>query len=138
MHDQQTAPRPQAGPSRTPPLEWAVAALGLLLVLGSIATLLWFAVRGADAGVEPVIRVTAVERQAERYLVRIAVVNAGQASAAALRVRGRLQQGDQVIEESEVEFDNLPGRSVRSAGLFFRADPARHQLKVEATSYREP
>lgn len=118
--------------------EWVAAAFGLLLVLASIGYLAWLQFAGGHEKVDPVVRVTSVERQEGRHLVRLRVTNAGRGAAAALRVTGRLSRDGRVVEEKATEFQHLPGRSSREAGLFFREDPKQFELTLSADSYQKP
>ena len=128
-------PRQEAPP---PFWEWVVAAIGLLLVLGSLGYLLLQAARGEGGPPQPVIEVLATEPQGERFLVRLQVRNAGGNPAAALRIEGTLRRDGQAIESSEVELDYLPGNSTREAGLFFDHDPRSHRLQLAPRSWRAP
>ena len=128
-------PRQEAPP---PFWEWVVAAIGLLLVLGSLGYLLLQAARGEGGAPQPVVEVLAIEPQGGRFLVRLRVRNAGGNPAAALRIRGTLQREGQAVESSEVELDYLPGDSTREAGLFFDRDPRSHRLELSPRSWRTP
>ena len=120
--------------------EWGVAALGLVLLLAVMAYLLVDAFTASTAPPDPVLAVEAVDRlDGGGFLVRIRVQNRGQRTAAKLRVAGTLatSQGGKV-EEAECEFDYVPAQSVRHGGLFFRSDPNRLQLQLQARGYIEP
>lgn len=118
--------------------EWFAAAIGLLLLVGSIGYLAYDAVAGNGDVPAPTVRVTGIEAQGPHFLVRLQVVNAGRATAADLRVEGELRRGTEVVERSETEFAYLPGRSARAAGLFFRHDPRTLELVLTARSYQQP
>ena len=118
--------------------EWLAAAIGLLLLLGSLGYLAYDAVAGNGEVPNPSVRVTGIEAQGPHFLVRLQVANAGRATAADLRVEGELRRGTEVVERSETAFDYLPGRSVREAGLFFRHDPRALELVLTARSYQQP
>ena len=128
--------RPAAGANSR--WEWVAAAVGLVLVLACIGALAWLQLAGGHESVEPVVRVIAIERQGERHLVKLRVTNTGMGAAAALRVTGRLLRGDEVLEEAQTEFQYLPGRSSREAGLFFVQDPRQFELRLSADSYQKP
>jgi uncharacterized protein (TIGR02588 family) len=131
--------REQGGPEPPPPpLEWAVAALGLLLLLASVGYLVLDAWRAEGGAPAPAVRVTAIERQAGRFLVRFSVRNESSEAAANLRVSGELRDGANVVETSETEFQFVPGRSQREGGLFFSRDPGTFQLDLAARSYQKP
>ena len=131
----------QDGERREPPpsaWEWFAAAIGLLLLLASIGYLAYDAVTEREEPPSPAIRITAIEPQGDRFLVRLQVVNRTRATASALRIEGELRRGSEVVERSETEFDYLPGKSSREGGLFFRSDPRTLQLVLSARSYQKP
>lgn len=145
MQDPSTSPSPPepehaaAGEEPPPPLaEWLFAALGLFLVVGSIVYLLVHEWTTEDRPPDPVIQIIGIERQGERFVVRLQVRNRSRTTAANLRIEGDLMRGDQRIERSETEFAFLPGGSAREAGLFFRNDPRQWRLELSARSYQEP
>lgn len=118
--------------------EWAVAALGLVLVLATIGYLVVDAVSGASSPPDPAVTVVAVQPQGQRFLVRIRVANLGGAPAAGLTVEGKLLKGSEVVEQAQVEIQYLPGHSSQQAGLFFDHDPKALELRLGARSYTEP
>lgn len=131
-------PSPSAGEAPPSFWEWVAAAVGLVLLLGSIAFLLHDAWSGDGGPPEPGIRILAIEPQEGRFLVRVRVSNLSRETAAALRVQGELRRGGELVERSEMELDYLPGRSSREGGLFFREDPRALQLMLSARSYQNP
>jgi uncharacterized protein (TIGR02588 family) len=118
--------------------EWVVAALGLLLLLGSLGFALSQAVRDQTAPPSVAIRVDSVAAVAGGYLVRFRATNRGDETAADLTVEGELTRGPGAVERSSATVDYLPGHSERTGGLFFRADPRRHRLELRATGYQRP
>lgn len=135
--DDDGAPAP--GHEGPPPFwEWVVAGLGLALVLACLGYLTLQAMAGPPTPPDPRIEVVAVHAQGSRFLVVLRVANHGKATAEGLRIAGELKQGDAVLERSEAEFQFLPGESTRQAGLFFRRDPRRFTLELQAVSYQEP
>lgn len=127
----------EAPPSRW---EWLVAAVGLVLVAASMAFLLLEAWNGGSPPPQPAIRVLEIVPQQDgaRFLVRLRVDNLSRSTAASLRVQGELKQGEDVVEQSETEFQYLPGGSSREAGLFFTRDPRALRLELSARSYQKP
>ena len=69
-----------------PPWEWAVALLGLVLLLGSIGFLAYQVVAGDDSPPDVLIRADAVLPVKTGYLVQIRALNQGGTTAAELRV----------------------------------------------------
>lgn len=139
-HHNQQRPRPQAGSREAAPpfWEWVAAAAGLLLVLASIGVLAYYAWTGKSDLPQPMVQVVTMERQPAGWLVAVKVLNRGEATAAALRLTGRLRQGSEVVEESKLELQYLPGGSSRKGGLFFSRDPRLHSLEWAFESYEEP
>jgi len=138
-HDQQRVP-PQAGsPEAAPPFwEWVAAGVGLLLVLASIGVLAYHAWTGQSALPRPQVQVVTIEQQPAGWLVAVRVHNRAPATAAALRLTGRLRQGSEVVEESKLELQYLPGGSSREGGFFFLRDPRLHRLEWSFESYEQP
>ena len=130
--------RQAQGGDGTPLSEWVAAAVGLVVVLATLAALAWLAFDERDGRVVPVVHVESVERQGERHHVRLRLENTGAAPASALRIHARLRSGDTVLEQAEVEFDHVPARSERTAGVFFARDPRQATLEIVVESYREP
>ena len=143
MADQRAHPN-QAGnelPEAEPSIsvwEWVSAAVGLVVVLATLGTLLWVAAPQERGAVEPVLQATAIERQGDRFRVQLRAYNAGPAPAAALRVTAQLRSGGQVLEEADVELQYLPGHSSRKASVFFHRDPRQAELVLLPKGYEHP
>lgn len=134
----ETDGRNSSGEEPPPFWEWVSAGIGLLLLAASIGYMLYDARTGEGTPPLPVVEVTGVEPQGQRFIVRFQVRNEGRATAAALRVAGELRRGDTLVENSEVEFDYLPGLSSRGAAMLFERDPRTLQLVLSPRSWREP
>lgn len=122
----------------TSPIEWLVAAVSLVIVLGVIVILIFEAF--TDPVTPPILSIR-TERIVETrygYIVEFQVENAGYATAASLLVEGELAAADSVLETSEVTIDFVPAESRRKAGLFFKHDPRRYHLTIEPRGYDEP
>ena len=129
----------EAAVEAPPPFwEWVVAGVGLVLLLASLAYLTYEALMHEPTPPAPVVEALGSERQGERWLVKFRVTNRGTLTAERLKVAGALRQQGAVVEESDTEFDFLPGRSSREGGLFFARDPAGLQLELAARSYQQP
>jgi uncharacterized protein (TIGR02588 family) len=131
-------------PGRTPahsppsPWEWAVGALGALLVIATVAFLGYQA--AADSGTAPdiVVRVDSVSRTTEgAWRVEFTARNLGGTTAAQVQVHGELRASGAEPETGEVTLDYIPGRGERRAGLLFRGDP-RRGLELRARGYDLP
>jgi uncharacterized protein (TIGR02588 family) len=121
-----------------PVTEWVVAALGALLVAGTIGYLVYLATTRDDT--PPDVRVVeqAVHALQSGWLVEFRAVNAGSQAAAQLLIEGELRGPDGPVETSEATIDYLPARSAREGGLIFSRDPRRHELRLRAKGYVDP
>lgn len=121
-----------------PLLEWMVAALGVVLVGGAIAFLVYHSsTRGQTP---PDIRAVA-ERVLELdhgYVVQFRVLNDGGSAAAEVTIEGELVGPEGTIERGEAVLDYLPPRSDREGGLLFTRDPRGGELRLRATGYARP
>jgi uncharacterized protein (TIGR02588 family) len=121
-----------------PPLEWAAAALGLLVALLLIAIIGREAISGNEAPV-PVL-VAEVERVAATQagpVVEFTVRNLSEQTAAAVQVEGTINPGPDE-ETSGATIDYVPGRSQATGGLIFSSDPRGGALKLRVTGYELP
>jgi uncharacterized protein (TIGR02588 family) len=121
-----------------PPWEWAVALLGLVLVLWSIGFLAYQVVAGDDSPPDVLIRADAILPVKSGYLVQIRAVNQGGSTAAELRIEGTLRGESGNVETSETVIDYVPAHSHRKGGLFFTQDPRQFTLQLRAKGYAEP
>jgi uncharacterized protein (TIGR02588 family) len=129
-----------AGEARRPiPVaEWIVAAIGAVLVAGTIGYLVWLAMSRDET--PPDVRVVedGVVALQNGWLVKFRAANAGAQAAAELLVEGELIGPDGAIETSEATVDYLPPRSEREGGLFFSHDPRQHEVRLRAKGYVNP
>lgn len=121
-----------------PPLEWAAAAVGLILVCGALGVLLWLGLTRGDVPAHVSVRVDSVTALGEGYVVTIRAVNTGDITAADVTVQGELRRGADVAETSTMSFKYLAPHSERRGGLFFEKDPRRYELKVRPQGYEMP
>lgn len=118
--------------------EWVCAAVGLILVAGTVAFLGKEALQGRDRPPEISIRAEEIVSLEQGFLVRITAANRGDRTAASVKVEGELRTDGATIEKTETTFQYVPGRSERKGGLFFAQDPRRMKLVVTARGYEEP
>lgn len=122
----------------TAPGEKAVAAVGLLLVLGTSGYLLYSGLTAGDR--TPDIRIVqrAVKPQGDGFVVEVDVRNEGGRTAASLTVEGELKLPGGEKETSDLSLDYVPSHSHRRAGLFFEHDPRKYPLTLRPKGYQEP
>lgn len=129
----------EAKKSTTPVLEWAAAAIGLVLTVALLIVLVREALAGERDGL-PAVAVT-VERVVERdglFVVEVRAINNSGATASDVEIEASLTSPGAAPVVSSATIDYVPGHSHRRAGLFFHADPRAGQLEVRALGYEEP
>lgn len=121
-----------------PSWSWVVAALGLMLVVGSAGFMLYRALAGDSSPPDFAIETVAVLPRGSNYLVQIRVANRGESVAAALVVEGELKEGAATVETSGITIGYVPAGSWRRAGLIFSRDPRKYDLQIQAKGYEQP
>lgn len=124
---------------RAPLLEWASAALGLLILAVMVGLLMMEALHSSER-TPPVMLVqpTGFAAHTGHYIVEIEVANRSRSTGAAVQVEGSLNQGGQPAETSTATFDYVPGLSKRRGGLVFSKDPRQFELELRVTGYERP
>ncbi len=123
---------------KTPVLEWFVAAIGLILVIGVVGFMLYQASNKHDAPPNIEIIVDSVTPNKSGYLVEFEVKNSGEKTAAAVMIEGELKKGEETIETSTSTLTYAPSNSARKGGLFFSKNPRQFNLEIRATAYEAP
>ena len=120
-----------------PTAEWAIAALGLAIVVVALASLIHEAVSGETSLPEITISVMSIQSRQTGHLVQLQVRNTGEETAAELVIEGvLLTKGGE--ERSQITLDYVPGGSKREAGLFFKSNPREADLQIRPLGYRNP
>ena len=117
---------------------WCIAILGLALVTGSIAFMLYEAAAGDSSPPDITVHVDATLQTGNGYLVRFRAVNVGGSTAEGVMVEGVLRNETEVIETGNTVLEYVPAHSEREGGLFFTSDPRQYQLQVRAKGYENP
>lgn len=126
-------------PRSTAPAEWVAAALGAIVVVLMIGSLIWYGLHHGDGTPDVTVRPDgAAQPVSGGYAVAFIARNAGSATAGQLGIKGELLIGGQVVEESTSTIDYLPGHSERKGGLYFRRDPGTGELTIYPTGYEKP
>ena len=121
-----------------PPLEWAAAAVGLLVALVLLAIVAREAFVTRDESV-PELTATAerVVATASGHVVEVRVDNASSQAAAAVQIEGTMGEGGNE-ETSIATIDYVPGRSEAKGGLIFSRDPRGGRFELRVTGYEIP
>lgn len=123
---------------RTSPVEWVVAGGSTLLVLATVAFLLYDALGPAETPPRISVEVDSVVVVGGSYLVEFSARNRGQATAAGLVVEGAIHGDTGVVERSQVTVDYVPAQGARKGGLFFTRDPRGRRLEIRPLGYGRP
>lgn len=127
--------KPETNKPPIPLLEWVVAAIGSVLVCGSLGFL------GYRASIEKsppvfkseVLRVVATDNG---FLTEIKVHNRGGTAVASLRLSAKAQSDG--VSPKQVVIDYLPGHSSRIVAMMFSDRPDRDALQLGVESYALP
>lgn len=128
----------KTGESETPPLEWAIACFGLVLVATALGLLVYKAIRGEASPPQITVSVISIVPVQNGYLVQFEAINHGGSTAEGVVIGGELRRGAEQVESSHTTMDYLPSNSKKSGGLFFIQHPSQFELQVRAFGYEEP
>ena len=124
--------------SKIPTLEWVVSGLGLLIVAGAVGVLLYEGIAGDQSPPEIALSVQSIDRQQNGFLVKIRAENIGGEPAGRVDILAELTEGAKVVETSGTQFEHLPPRSKRDAGVFFQRDPRLAEIRLQTKGYEAP
>ena len=121
-----------------PILEWFVAAIGLIMVLGAIGFITYKTATNGNK--PPILKVTynAPEKNEAGYLVKFEVENTGDETAAAVVIEGKIMNGAEEVETSSATFDYAPSQSKVSGGLYFKNNPQEFNFEISPKGYQKP
>ena len=128
----------QQSPDKAPPWIWAIAVVGMLLIIGSIGYMLYHAATDESTPPDIVVTVDSILPRRSGHLVVFHLTNQGGVTVQELMVEGELLDGSESIETSSMTIHHLPGNSEREAGLFFSRDPHAYTLRIQPKGYERP
>jgi uncharacterized protein (TIGR02588 family) len=119
-------------------VEWATGLVSAVIVIVMIGWVAWEALTEVET--PPAFDVLITQRQAVEggYRVSFDVINTSSRTAATVAVRGEIIDGDTTIEDADITFDYVPGRSKASGSVFFSQDPGSRRIRLRAVGYTEP
>ncbi|AQR62974.1 hypothetical protein BZG35_15905 [Brevundimonas sp. LM2] len=120
-----------------PILEWLVALIGLVVVIGALGVLVQEALLPATPP-DPILRVRDVSRAAGGWRVEVEAENRGRATAMALEVNATLTPPTGPPETAAATVDYLGGGSTADLTLMFKTDPRRGELELTVGGWSEP
>ena len=120
-------------------VEWAVFAVGLVLVLSALAYLVY---DGATMGSDPPsieVRLGAAAPRAHNFIVPVTVTNHGDETAEGVAVEVLMETGGgQEPTRGELTIAFLPRRATREGFVTFQQDPRAAQLTARVLGYEKP
>ncbi len=123
---------------KTPALELLTAAIGFILVIGTIGFLLYDALTENDSPPQIAIEKSEIIPLTNGYLVKFQIENKGDNHGADVQIEGKLMEGETEKETSTVSFAYAPSHSKRTGGMFFTENPDKFKLELRALGYVEP
>lgn len=133
--------KPSSRRSRSSDRYWEIvsAGLGALFVVGSIGYLVYYGFAHSPSPPELAVENIGISNSAQgQHHVRFRVHNEGNSTAAAVIIRGRLLEGETVMETAEAIIDYVPELSEREGGLYFSHDPTAYKVELGAAGYADP
>jgi uncharacterized protein (TIGR02588 family) len=121
-----------------PPLEWVAGALGLLIVVGTLAFIGFEAYRGERGSPDLHAEVDTVSRGSGGYEVGVIVSNRGRTAASGVIVEGMSNDERGRDARVEVRIDYVPGLSEERATLVFPFQPDRASVQVRVVAFTMP
>lgn len=126
-------------PTGTSYWEWAVAALGGILVVAAVAYMIWYGIARPDGPPELGIRqVSEMREVGGGYLIQVEVKNYGHSTAAGVNIAGELKDGARSVEESVATIDYVPQQSKRQAYFQFTENPKDYTLELRVQGMAKP
>lgn len=119
-------------------LEWIVAGIGLILVVGTVGFMLYQSFTAKDTPPSFKTEVERIDKVNSGYVVIFKTVNEGEQTASGVEIEGELKRGEESVETSSVTIDYAPSKSEIKGGLFFKKDPREFQIEINAKGYTEP
>lgn len=126
------------GNQKPPALEWLAAAIGFILVAGTIGFLIYSAAVAKNTPPTLTVRTNSIETIEGGYLVKFSLYNGGENNAADVVVEGKLAQNGEDLETSSVTIKYSPSHSRREGGLFFTKNPEEFELQIRPLGYEKP
>lgn len=119
-------------------LEWAVFAVSLVLVLGTVGFLVYDMVRGGNAPPSLSVELGQPKRQGGEWAVPVTVENRGGETAEGAQIEVTLSVPGEPPERARFEIAFVPSGSRREGFVTFAGDPARGRLSGRVAGFETP
>lgn len=120
-------------------LEWAVFAVGLIIILAILSYLSYKTYTHQPSPAEIEIQYTLSPSDNVPYRFHVIAYNRGGETAESVIVELELQNADTTMEMSEITFQFVPQSSKREGFIIFRTDPAEaDSIFARVVSFNKP
>jgi uncharacterized protein (TIGR02588 family) len=120
------------------PLEWAVFAVSLAVVLATVGFLAWDAATADGSAPDLQVELGPPEARSGAFAVPVTVHNQGDQTAEGVHIEITLEIPGTPPETAEIEMAFVPRRSQREGWATFRRDPRQGRLAGRAAGYEKP
>lgn len=120
------------------PLEWAVFAVSLAVVLATVGFLAWEAATADGSSPDLRVELGRPESRSGAFAVPVTVHNRGDQTAEGVHIEVTLETPGRPPETAEIEMAFVPRRSQREGWATFRQDPRQGRLAGRAVGYEKP
>ena len=138
MAEEKTSKQDNNETTQTPLLEWVFAVIGLILVVGVVGFLIYEISTDQGKPANLNVKVEEIIPNDKGFLVKFALENTGDETAADVTVEGEVKKGTESLEKSDVTVDYVPSHSEKKGGMFFTKDPRSSDFIIRAKGYNEP
>lgn len=118
-------------------VEKIILVLSALLVIATMAYLLYTWIEGASSPPKIVTEIGEISQKGESYEVCLKVRNTGAQTAENVKIEVRAGTTGKA-ETAEVEFQYLPGRSAAEGRVFFLHPVERSDLRARVKGFKTP
>ena len=118
--------------------EWAVAALGGVILVGIIGFLIVYGWKHPEGPPEVTVEAAGIREGPGGHVVEFVARNSGNSGAEDLRIVGLLASDGDVLERREALITDLPAKGERRGGVVFKRDPAGLALELRVEGYALP
>ncbi|WP_127752312.1 hypothetical protein [Devosia sp. 1566] len=137
MSDQASNPPPSPAARKAGLIEWILAALSALVILGLASFLLVEALTKTGSHPELTLRLDAVRQTSDGFVADVTVLNLGHATAAEVGIEGTVGSGQDAVSGS-VTLDYAPAQSQSPVALVFDRPVTPETLALRVLGYRDP
>ena len=120
------------------PLEWAVFALSLVVVLGALGALAYGALTGGDTPPDVAVELGQPQQGTAGFAIPVMLRNRGDTTATAVEVEMTLERSGQEVDAGAFTAAFLPHGSSAEGWVVLQQDPASGKLSAAVKGYERP